>query len=703
MPRARASLAWVSSPRSCLRFLSTTCFRSVEPFACAARSTRATRRALLLIVLGSCCACFAPPTDPNVTTLSDGERHNPLVPCGHNCLRRRVHNPSDGGSWVRLFDREIRLSSVSPPFDVDFLALKRPSEPDEFDPGMACGRASIDGGTHARSPSEVAYVRRRVSAPSRRSVRTRRLFPTQGRERLLSLRREETATFGMLELRGVSMPFPWNRPGGKTPPKSQPIERPHVTTVQFWRIRRGIPTCPTNLRRAMRVSDEAMGFVSGVRCRTPAQTRRENLDRWKSKGTMRPKSFTAVEADETGGPEARGWLASFAWPMHWRTGVLFSGEKAIANLPQDAGMDDVGRWRWPLPAMTVRAGGELVVGGRWALKPLLSTVLHKRIEGMRARIDVLPRPHVTLGIPYYVDGSTLLVEATTAGVDQKGHGPSLRLTLRKQGNLKLQAHLGAQGLRINIMRSTETQDSILSVGGSLVAGRRIGAPCVNYHPPVRIESLVVDAEGKGLVQSWKVFQNSSSVNRRGVPKVVALVPGHYIDPGYDTGAPGEREQGRRVADKASWMLKQCGWQVLRPDQDLHHYSWLEYNRWVNHRTLEGIPIVEIHGQGRSSRIQGQLTGVIGQRDAPLNNELASSFGFFPMNWRHLRVARNGGTVLEAFNTDKLKHMTFRQRVQAAHNLAALVASSIVRSEEATTASKQNIVEAGCSLTGCPRE
>mmetsp|Transcript_4875 Transcript_4875/g.31202 ORF Transcript_4875/g.31202 Transcript_4875/m.31202 type:complete len:546 (-) Transcript_4875:1501-3138(-) len=508
---------------------------------------------------------------------------------------------------------------------------------------------------------------------------------------------------GILGRKCRTIPFPSRRQRFVNPPSSQPIERPHVTTVQVCRIRRRIRTCPTNLRRAMRVSDEAMGFVSGVRCRTTAQTRRENLDRWKSKGTMRPKSFTAVEADETGGPDARGWLASFAWPMQWRSGVLFSGEKAIANLPQDAGMDDVGRWKWPLPAMTVRAGGELVVGGRWALKPMLSTVLHKRIEGMRARIDVLPRPHVTLGIPYYVDGSTLLVEATTKGVDRNGRGPSLRLTLRKQGNLKLQAHLGAQGLRLKFMRSTETQDSILNVGGSLVAGRRIGAPEANDHLPAGIESLVVDAEGKGLVQSWKVFQNSASVNRRGIPKVVALVPGHYIDPGYDTGAPGEREQGRRVADKASWMLKQCGWQVLRPDQDLHHYSWLEYNHWVNRRTLEGIPIVEIHGQGRSSRIQGQLTGVIGQRDAPLNNELASSFGFFPMNWRHLRVARNGGTVLEAFNTDKLKRMTFRQQVQAAHNLAALIASSIVRSEEASTASKQNAVEAGCSLTGCPRE
>lgn len=167
MPRARASLAWVSSPRSCLRFLSTTCFRSVEPFACAARSTRATRRALLLIVLGSCCACFAPPQPIRTSQRCPTENvTTPLVPCGHNCLRRRVHNPSDGGSWVRLCEGEIRLSSVSPPFDVDFLALKRPSEPVEFDHGMACGSASNDGGTHARSPSEVAYVRRRVGGPS---------------------------------------------------------------------------------------------------------------------------------------------------------------------------------------------------------------------------------------------------------------------------------------------------------------------------------------------------------------------------------------------------------------------------------------------------------------------------------------------------------------------------------------------------------
>lgn len=467
--------------------------------------------------------------------------------------------------------------------------------------------------------------------------------------------------------------------------------------------RSGVRSVRAHVRHVMRVSDEAMGFVTGAKCRTPTQTRKENLDRWKSKGTMRPKSFTAVEADETGGPEARGWLASFAWPMNWRSGVMLSGERAVANLPQDLGVDDVGRWRWPLPAMTVRAGGELVVGGRWALKPMLSTVLHKRIEGMRARFDVLPMPNVSLGMPYYVDGSTLLLEATTAGIDGNGRGPSLRLTLRKQRNLKLQACLGIKGLRLKVMKSTATQDSVLNVGGSLVAGKKGRIPGVESHPLVRIESLAVDAEGKGLVPSWKIFQNSSSFNKHGIPKVVAVVPGHYIDPGYDTGAPGEREQGKRIADKAAWMLKNCGWQVLRPDRDLHHYSWLEYNHWVNHRTQEGIPVIEIHGQGQCNGIRGQLTGVIGQENTLLNKELASSFGFFPMNWRHLRVARNGGTVLEAFNTDKLKHMSFHRRVQAAHNLAALIASSIVRSEEISTTARQNVVQVGCSLTGCPRE
>lgn len=253
------------------------------------------------------------------------------------------------------------------------------------------------------------------------------------------------------------------------------------------------------------------------------------------------------------------------------------------------------------------------------------------------------------------------------------------------------------------MKSNPGRESILDVGASVTTADGDETSKGKSWSCPRIEGLVANVYGKGLLPSWEIFNDSSTHNSHGIPKVIALVAGHCIDPGYDTGAPGEREQSKRIADMSSRMLKANGWKILRPDRDARHLTWLEYNDWINQRTREGIPVIEIHGQGKCNGVQGKLTGVIGQRLSLLNKELAKTFGYFPTNWRRLRVARNGGTVLEAFNTDRLKRMSHGERIKAAHNLAAIIAGAVVQAESASTSTADNAVYNGCSLTGCPRE
>lgn len=46
---------------------------------------------------------------------------------------------------------------------------------------------------------------------------------------------------------------------------------------------------------------------------------------------------------------------------------------------------------------------------------------------------------------------------------------------------------------------------------------------------------------------------------------VALVPGHWIDPGEEVGAPGERALNLVITNRAHKLLGNKGWTVLRPD------------------------------------------------------------------------------------------------------------------------------------------
>lgn len=205
---------------------------------------------------------------------------------------------------------------------------------------------------------------------------------------------------------------------------------------------------------------------------------------------------------------------------------------------------------------------------------------------------------------------------------------------------------------------------------------------------------------------------------RAPPRVVALVAGHWIDPGGDTGAPHERDfnmearspaesplpiahrscqpppprepvlrrsppltaaryphrrpdlfLSAQVADAATLILSAKGFAVLRPELSaaaMHgHLKWSDYLDWVRQKTAQaracacaaacaarclspqppwlrsavrlsraaplassthppasrppaqGVPVVEIHGQGPQAGAGGRAIGVVAREGAPL--------------------------------------------------------------------------------------
>lgn len=169
-------------------------------------------------------------------------------------------------------------------------------------------------------------------------------------------------------------------------------------------------------------------------------------------------------------------------------------------------------------------------------------------------------------------------------------------------------------------------------------------------------------------------------------KTITIAPGHWIDPGIEQGAPGERDFNLEIANFTEKKLHNKGWEVLRPDRDAPYLSWEEYLNWVSKQTLKGRPVLEIHGQGSTADYRGLVFGIIGDAEASLNKELAKDFGIFPMDWRELGVPRRGGVIVESFNADKVMRMAPLQRSCAVRHIANSIVSCIER------ASSQNHAE-----------
>ena len=154
-------------------------------------------------------------------------------------------------------------------------------------------------------------------------------------------------------------------------------------------------------------------------------------------------------------------------------------------------------------------------------------------------------------------------------------------------------------------------------------------------------------------------------------KCVAIVPGHWIDPAHEKGAPGEAEFNLEIADRATDKLQAQGWRVLRPDREAR-VGWDQYLQWVNGKTRWGVSVVEIHGQGGA---YAHLLGAIADDLRPMNQALKERFGDYPGRWYDYSVARRGGCVLECFSTEELGAMDEKERERHADKIAGDIAAA----------------------------
>ncbi|BBN09649.1 hypothetical protein MPTK1_4g21500 [Marchantia polymorpha subsp. ruderalis] len=178
----------------------------------------------------------------------------------------------------------------------------------------------------------------------------------------------------------------------------------------------------------------------------------------------------------------------------------------------------------------------------------------------------------------------------------------------------------------------------------------------------------------------------------GTSDLISVIPGHWIDPGYEVGAPGERDFNMEIVNILEKQLRGNGWNVLRPDRECPDLSWEEYLNWVSKQTSKGIPVLEIHGQGSKADYRGFVLGVIGDANAPLNKELAKDFGYFQMDWRDLAVPKRGGVVLESFNSDEVLQMAPWHRKWSVRRLANRITACIERASSENRLSRGIILE-----------
>ena len=183
-------------------------------------------------------------------------------------------------------------------------------------------------------------------------------------------------------------------------------------------------------------------------------------------------------------------------------------------------------------------------------------------------------------------------------------------------------------------------------------------------------------------------------------RTVALVPGRWIDPGEDAGAPGERALNLVIANRAHVMLGDGGWTVLRPDLASPPLAREQYADFVRAQTLAGVPVLEIHGaagDGRGDEGRG-VTGVIAQDDSALGAELSKTFGAGPSvtaSRRDLELINQGAVAVESFDAAELEAMDPVARSARVDAIARDIASAVGAIGDAAPPE-------GCSASGCPR-
>lgn len=142
-----------------------------------------------------------------------------------------------------------------------------------------------------------------------------------------------------------------------------------------------------------------------------------------------------------------------------------------------------------------------------------------------------------------------------------------------------------------------------------------------------------------------------------------------------------------MADAATKVLSAKGWSVIRPELSQEaltgRLKWGDYLEWVRQMSVQGVPVLEIHGQDLAPGCPVQATGVVAREGAPLVRNPAppcrspqqhptrastefprivfqgkhlaegAGFGRYPLPWTSLAVPQRGGTLLEAFEPEKV--------------------------------------------------
>ncbi|CAI5474223.1 unnamed protein product [Closterium sp. Yama58-4] len=434
--------------------------------------------------------------------------------------------------------------------------------------------------------------------------------------------------------------------------------------------------------------------------------------------------------------------------------VRLAAYRAVA-LPQCLGLGDDGRWKWQhiplallagfkltvsaLPAAATaaatgsntggastqgkggvgeavgaRAGEESGPGTVWSasvrphvrlqvLTPLLGKI------ALKPSLDVLPRPALCIKRSFNVGTAKLSLRAKlqAEGDAWRMRLPSwtLQLDWRPADSVRVQREEQQEdAITLKYTKGFKISRDCRGVVSGLMElpcciSSSHAAPLFSLFPrkfgleSLRLTQVIGTRAPRDPPLSTRRYMRAAQ--HIGRSDVISVVPGHWIDPGFEPGAPGEREfnlEVRACVLVGTWaneshrhlihalerQLRSTGWDVLRPDRDAPNLQWEQYLNWVSKQTMRGVPVIEIHGQGSNADYRGFVLGVIGDKDTPLNKELARKFGHFAMDWRELAVPRRGGTIVESFNSDEVLQMAPWHRQWAVSRLANRIATCVER-------------------------
>ncbi|KAJ7557612.1 hypothetical protein O6H91_04G002100 [Diphasiastrum complanatum] len=391
-------------------------------------------------------------------------------------------------------------------------------------------------------------------------------------------------------------------------------------------------------------------------------------------------------------------------------GLNLKIERALA-LPNCLGLGNDARWKWQMIPLSLLMGVQInswfvqgvpqgphstkkssSISSRVCAYAKLKALTHMFGKlALRPALDLFPVPLLTIKRAFPLWRGKVTMQAQL-GVGTSVHClKGLRWMLQLNWNLPDAVKVLMQPVRNSLalrysrrLQITEDCKAVTTVfiePASTVVTHGIFRFSSSLPVHVKLESLKIcqvfgeRAKRDTPATAYAYLKASKGI---GTSDVITVVPGHWIDPGGEAGAPGEREFNLEVANVLEKQLRGNGWDVLRPDRDAPHLSWEEYLNWVSKQTLRGVPVLEIHGQGSKADYRGFVLGIIGDTNIPLHKELASDFGVFQMDWRDLGVPRRGGVIVESFNSDEVMQMAPWHRIWAVRRLSNRIVSCVER-------------------------